>query len=104
MAGKSKSGFGFKSGFSQNFKSGGFGFLIPIPIPIPAKNEIIPESIPIPESESCITDAEHGQEQLTLAGEASIVCRSWATLQGSPKAIYIHTLPSTKKPEMFIYL
>ncbi len=33
-------------------------FLIPIPIPIPAKNGIIPESIPIPESESCITGAK----------------------------------------------
>ena len=28
-----------------------------IPIPIPVKSGIIPESIPIPESESCITGA-----------------------------------------------
>ncbi len=41
--------------FRFRFRFQGFSKCL-IPIPIPVKNGIIPESIPIPGSESCITD------------------------------------------------
>ena len=50
--------FRFRFRFQENFKVW-FRYilksLIPVPIPIPAKIRLIPESIPILESESCIT-------------------------------------------------
>ncbi len=47
--------------------------LIQIPIPIPPKSGIIPELIPIPESESCITGLYYKQHYTNLRWHLNLV-------------------------------
>ena len=46
---------------------------IPIPIPVPVKIGLIPESIPIPESESCITAVYHASTYDKKGGEGILM-------------------------------